>query len=77
MVEVYLVISSCGSYEDRYEHLEKAYFDKVKAEEHMEKYNYDLKQEIRLERRKYKHGLDYDCWVDEKHEARIKVIEVE
>lgn len=43
--KVYLVKSASGSYEGFSEHLEKAFFDKAKAEECMNNYNKKLKVE--------------------------------
>ena len=40
---IYLVVTSSGSYDDYGETIYKAYFDKDKAKECMDKYNIELK----------------------------------
>jgi ribosomal protein L20 len=77
MTTVYIIESATGDYEDYCKHFEKAFFDKSKAEDYKNTYNEKLKRDQRVARARRERGLEYDTWIEERHEARITEIEVE
>ena len=45
-MKVYLIGNSSGSYDDYYTYVETGYFDKAKAEEHINRYNNQLDSDV-------------------------------
>lgn len=78
MNKIYLIITSGGLYEDRWERIEKAFCDKEKAEQFKDESNENLRKCRYKEELKSKRGKDFDYEIlYETYDAEIKEISIE
>lgn len=78
MDKIYLLITSGGSYEDRWKNIDKAFYSKEKAEKVKEEYDEFLRKAKNIEKQLEKRGkmFDYET-LYETYDAEIKEVEIE
>jgi len=78
MDKIYLVIKSGGSYEDRWEYIDRAFYTKEKAIEYRDECNEKLRKLKYKEEQKEKRGkfFDYEILYDT-NDAKIEEVDIE